>query len=81
MAAAQLEYRSPFVHRVGLVAFGGAGAIGDEWSALSDARVLPTYGGGVRVQIDPQQRTTVRVDYGRGRDSSSGLYIGFNQAF
>lgn len=81
LAAAQLEYRTPIVHRVGLVAFGGAGSIASDWSALSDARLLPTYGGGVRVQIDPRQRTAVRLDYGRGRDSSSGLYIGFNQAF
>ena len=81
LAAAQIEYRSPIVHRVGVVAFGGAGSIASDWSALSDARLLPTYGAGVRVQIDPRQRTAVRIDYGRGRDSSSGLYIGFNQAF
>ncbi len=81
LAAAQVEYRSPIVHRLGLVAFAGAGTIGRAWDTLTDARVLPTYGGGVRVQIDPRQRTAVRVDYGLGRDRSSGLYIGFNQAF
>ncbi|WP_310569284.1 BamA/TamA family outer membrane protein [Gemmatimonas sp.] len=81
LAAAQVEYRTPFAHRVGLVAFAGAGMVASEWDALTDARLLPTYGGGVRLQIDPQQRTAVRVDFGVGRDSSSGLYIGFNQAF
>ena len=81
LAAAQIEYRSSLVRRVGIVAFGGAGSIASDWSALRGARLLPTYGAGVRVQIDPQQRTAVRVDYGRGRDRSSGLYIGFNQAF
>ncbi|QJR34105.1 BamA/TamA family outer membrane protein [Gemmatimonas groenlandica] len=81
MAAAQVEYRTPLVHRLGLVAFAGAGTVASKWDALTDARLLPTYGGGVRVQIDPQQRTAVRLDYGLGRDSSSGLYIGFNQAF
>jgi Omp85 superfamily domain len=81
LAAAQIEYRTPLVHRVGLVAFAGAGTVAREWDALTDARLLPTYGGGVRVQIDPQQRTAVRVDFGVGRDSSNGLYIGFNQAF
>ena len=81
LAAAQIEYRSPLARRVGIVAFGGAGSIASDWSALRGARLLPTYGAGVRVQIDPQQRTAVRVDYGRGRDRSSGLYIGFNQAF
>lgn len=81
LAAAQAEYRSPIVRRLGLVAFAGAGSVGRDWNALKSARLLPTYGAGVRVQIDPRQRTAVRVDYGRGRDSSSGLYIGFNQAF
>ena len=80
-AAAQVEYRSPIVHRLGLVAFAGAGTIGRSWDTLTDARLLPTFGGGVRLQIDPRQRTAVRVDFGRGRDNSSGLYIGFNQAF
>ncbi len=81
LAAAQLEYRSPIAHRLGAVAFAGAGAVASRWSEISDATLLPTYGAGVRVQIDARQRTAVRIDYGRGRDSSSGLYIGFNQAF
>jgi hypothetical protein len=42
---------------------------------------LPTYGAGVRVQIDERQRTSVRLDYARGHAGASGLYIGFNQAF
>jgi hypothetical protein len=33
------------------------------------------------VLLDQRQGTSVRVDYGRGRDAASGLYIGFNQAF
>lgn len=78
---AQAEYRSPVVHRVGAVAFGGAGAVAPRLGDLGSAKVLPTYGAGLRVQIDPAQRTAVRADYGRGRDGSSGLYIGFNQAF
>ncbi|WP_373065048.1 BamA/TamA family outer membrane protein [Gemmatimonas sp.] len=80
LAAAQVAYRSPIVHRLGLVAIAGAGTIGRSWDTLTDARLLPTFGGGVRLQIDPRQRTAVRVDYGRGCDNSNGLYIGFNQA-
>ena len=78
---AQAEYRSPAWHRVGGVLFGGAGVVANRAGALSDGRVLPTYGAGLRVQIDPAQRTAVRADFGRGRDGNSGLYIGFNQAF
>ncbi len=78
---AQAEYRTPVSHRIGAVAFAGAGAIAPRASDLGSATLLPTYGAGLRVQIDPAQRTAVRADYGRGRDGNSGLYIGFNQAF
>lgn len=81
LGAAQLEYRSPSVHRVGAVAFGGAGTVASKFSDFGAATLFPTYGAGMRVQIDPRQRTSVRADYGRGRDGASGLYIGFNQAF
>ena len=78
---AQAEYRSPIRYRVGAVLFGGAGLVADRAGALSGGELLPTYGAGLRVQIDPAQRTAVRFDYGRGRTGNSGLYIGFNQAF
>lgn len=81
MAGAQSEYRSPVRHRLGGVLFGGAGVSLGSLGALSEARLLPTVGVGLRVQIDQRQRTGVRVDYARGRERSSGLYIGFNQAF
>lgn len=81
VSALQSEYRSPMVHGVGAVLFGGAGVAADQLSALGDRRVLPTYGVGLRAQIDRGQRTAVRADFGRGRDGASGLYIGFNQAF
>jgi Omp85 superfamily domain len=80
-AALQSEYRSPIRHRVGVVAFGGAGVAASSLGSLGSARMLPTYGAGLRLQIDQRQRTGVRADYGRGRDGASGLYIGFNQAF
>ena len=81
LLAAQGEYRTPVRHRVGGVLFAGAGVTSPGLDALSDRRLLPTYGGGLRIQIDQRQRTAVRADYGRGRDGASGLYIGFNQAF
>lgn len=81
LSAAQLEYRTPLRHRLGGVLFAGAGSIAPSASALFEGRLLPTYGAGVRLGIDARQRTAVRIDYGRGRDGASGLYIGFNQAF
>jgi hypothetical protein len=81
LSAAQLEYRTPIRHRVGAVLFGGAGTVAAEARLLRSGPLLPTYGAGLRVQIDEKQRTAVRVDHGRGRDGATGLYIGFNQAF
>lgn len=81
MGAVQAEYRSPFRRRVGAVAFVGAGAVARTVGGLADASLLPTYGAGLRFLLDTRQRTGVRVDYGRGRDGASGLYLGFNNAF
>lgn len=81
VGAAQAEYRSPYTHRVGAVMFAGAGIAAPSLNALSNRVLLPTYGAGVRALIDARQRTSVRVDYGRGRAGASGLYVGFNQAF
>lgn len=81
LSAAQAEYRSPSWHRLGGVVFGGAGVSSSTLGDMSGRRVLPTYGAGLRVQIDARQRTGVRADYGRGLGGASGLYIGFNQAF
>ena len=81
MSAAQGEYRTPIRYRVGAVAFLGAGLSSPSLGEIGKSQLLPTYGAGLRVQIDPRQRTSVRADYGRGRDGASGLYIGFNNAF
>ena len=81
MVAVQGEYRTPIRHRLGAVAFLGAGSVSPTIGSITSRKILPTYGAGVRVEIDHRQRTGVRVDYGRGRDGASGLYIGFNNAF
>ena len=81
LMAAQGEYRSPVRKRMGAVLFAGAGINAPALDELSGRTLLPTYGAGLRVQLDKRQRTGVRADYARGRDGASGLYIGFNQAF
>ncbi len=81
LLAAQGEYRSPVRARVGGVVFAGAGISAPGLDELSGRTLLPTYGAGLRVQLDKRQRTGVRADYALGRDGASGLYIGFNQAF
>jgi len=81
VAAAQAEYRSPIRHRVGAVVFAGAGTVGPSIGALASQSILPTYGAGLRFELDRRQRSGVRADYGRGRDGASGIYLGFNNAF
>ncbi len=80
LAAAQLEFRMPVVGRFGAAAFAGAGTVAPNLSSLTSTTVLPSYGAGVRWLLLPKQGTTVRVDYGMGKNAS-GLYIAFNEAF
>jgi len=80
LVAAQLEYRTPVVGRFGVAAFAGAGTVAPMMSELTSNTVLPTFGAGARWLLLPKQRTTVRVDYAKGK-GSSGLYVAFNEAF
>ena len=80
LAAAQLEYRTPVVGRFGVAAFAGAGTVAPTISELASSTVLPTFGAGARWLLLPKERTTIRVDYAKGR-SSSGFYVAFNEAF
>lgn len=80
LVAAQLEYRTPVVGRFGVAAFAGAGTVAATISELGSSTVLPTVGAGARWLLLPKQRTTIRVDYAKGK-SSSGFYVAFNEAF
>ncbi len=80
LAAAQVEYRMPVVGRLGAAAFAGVGTVAPTVSKLSSSTVLPTFGAGARWLLLPKQRTTVRLDYAKGKNSS-GLYVAFNEAF
>jgi outer membrane protein assembly factor BamA len=81
LAAGQAEFRMAPVHRVGAAVFAGAGTVAASFAQLVHGRVLPTYGAGLRWQLDPRQRTAVRLDFGRGAAGASGLYVAFNEAF
>lgn len=80
-AALQGEYRTPVRRRLGAAVFAGAGMAAPSLGGFADSRLLPTYGVGLRAQIDQRMRNGVRIDYGRGGDGTSGIHIGFNQAF
>jgi len=79
-ASAQVEYRSPFHARLGVVGFAGVGTVGPTVSDLTSNTLLPSYGIGLRALMNASQRSMIRIDYGRGR-GSSGLYVALGQSF
>lgn len=83
LLSAQAEYRAHLWRRIGWAAFAGAGTIAPRVGGLvaSDARVLPSYGAGVRWQLFTSSRSAIRVDYARGTAGASGLYLSLNEAF
>lgn len=83
LASVQAEYRAPIAGRLGGAAFAGVGRVAPSVTELvgADARLLPSYGVGVRWLLFPRTRSTVRLDYGRGADGQSGIYVAFNEAF
>jgi outer membrane protein assembly factor BamA len=83
LAAVQAEYRAPLAGRLGWAAFAGGGRVTSRVGDLvgGGARVLPSYGLGARWLLFASSRSTVRVDYARGADGQSGLYVALNEAF
>ena len=83
LAALQAEYRAPLVGRLGWAAFAGGGRVAPHASGLvsGDARFLPSYGLGARWLLFARSRSTIRVDFAKGADGQSGLYVALNEAF
>ncbi len=83
LAAVQAEYRASLWRKLGWAAFAGAGRIAPRPGMLVDgsARTLPSYGIGGRWSLFSNSRSAIRVDYARGGDGQSGLYVALNEAF
>ncbi|WP_299457296.1 BamA/TamA family outer membrane protein [uncultured Microscilla sp.] len=79
--AAQVEYRLPIWRWIGMTAFTGVGDVASEISKFDIANAKMSYGLGLRFEIDKQNRTNIRVDYGRGSDGSAGFYLEIGEAF
>lgn len=80
LAAAQVEWRAPIRGKWRYALFGGVGTIGGSPSDLG-SMTLPTYGAGIRFRPIKGERSSLRLDYARGRSGSSGLYIAIDEAF
>ena len=43
--------------------------------------LIPGYGCGLRIKLNKHSETNLCIDYGRGRDGSSGIYINLGEVF
>jgi hypothetical protein len=77
----QLEYRQFFWWKLGFVVFAGAGNVADELLNLSFSDLKYSYGAGLRLRFNEEQKVNLRVDLGFGNDGSSGIYFGIEEAF
>ena len=75
----QVEVRVSFTRRIGMVAFGGVGDVGD--SKRSDFRSpKPSGGFGLRIGLPPDFVAKIRLDIGVCGDERN-FYLNFNEAF
>lgn len=76
----QVEWRTGYWRRAGVVAFLGAGTVAPRVARLASGRWFPTAGIGIRALVVPRDRTVARVDLGLGRQSV-GISVGIGEAF
>jgi outer membrane protein assembly factor BamA len=80
MFVGQMEYHSPFIWRISLVAFAGAGDVFHSATAMQNIRIKPAGGIGVRYRIFKDRRMNLRLDLAAGRNDH-GIYLGILEAF
>ena len=77
---AQGEYRFPIYKIIGATVFGGVGEVADRVRNFGN-EIRPSYGVGLRVQVNKREKLNIRFDYGRGSDGNDGFYLSFAEAF
>lgn len=80
-AVLQAEYRLPLFWRLGAVAFGSIGNVAYNADELSFQQLKAAYGAGLRLALNRRERLNLRVDYGFGGHTGSGLYFQLGEAF
>lgn len=76
----QAEYRVPLFGRMGAVGFAGIGNVGPELKDLNFECLKYSYGGGVRIALNKEEKLNLRLDYGLGQHSQ-GFYLQLGEAF
>lgn len=76
----QGEYRFPVYWIVGMTVFVGAAQVAKDISDYSLSGLNVAYGFGLRINIVPEEKILLRLDFGFGKDGSQ-IYLGFGEAF
>jgi len=79
-AQIQTEFRQAVWWRFGVVAFAGAGEVWGRFDAFTLANPKLAAGAGLRFDLNPEDTSNIRIDYGMGRHGN-GLYITIGEAF
>lgn len=81
LIAVQSEYRHQVLPRLGLVAFGSIGKVGNQVSDLGLTNLKTSAGAGLRLMLNRKERLNIRIDYAVGSDQASGFYFAIGEAF
>ncbi len=79
-AIVQLELRRNLVGRLGAVLFAASGVVAPRYGALSTGNMRHTYGAGLRMAINKEERINVRFDVGVG-NGQPAFYLTVGEAF
>lgn len=78
--ALQMEWRRSWGNRMGTVLFTEAGQIWSRFNSISIRNTRVTAGCGLRFNVNKEEKTNIRIDYGFGKETS-GMYITIGEAF
>jgi hypothetical protein len=79
-AQVQMEWRQHVYGRFGFTLFGAAGDVWNRFEELTANRVKFSAGMGVRLNVNKQETTHLRADFGVG-ENTTGFYLSFGEAF
>lgn len=77
----QIEYRAPIWNIFGVAGWIGTGRVANNYKDLSLNGWKLNYGAGLRIRVDTEHNTNLRIDYGFGPNGISGVYFAFAEAF
>jgi outer membrane protein assembly factor BamA len=77
----QAEYRFPLFWILKGAAFGGTGQVAPDFNDFSFNELHVSYGLGLRVQINKEDKVHVRIDFGFNEEGEFLPYLTFNEAF